>query len=56
MSDPRIKQIKIKTGVLNRMCKETISYEKEADQIMAKIKKMQDEGLYYYYYLFFLFF
>ncbi|KAB7497209.1 Tubulin-specific chaperone A [Armadillidium nasatum] len=49
MSDPRIRQIKIKTGVLSRTAKEKLSYEKEADQIMEKIKKMQDEGKEVYY-------
>lgn len=49
MADPRIKQLRIKTGVLKRCCKETISYKKEADQIQEKIKKMQEEGQEVYY-------
>lgn len=49
MADPRIKQLRIKTGILKRCCKEKISYEKEADQIQDKIKKMQDEGQDVYY-------
>jgi len=44
MSDPRIKQIKIKTGVLKRVGKEKLSYRKEADQQKAKIEKMKEEG------------
>ncbi|XP_071540482.1 tubulin-specific chaperone A [Panulirus ornatus] len=49
MADPRIKQLRIKTGVLKRCCKEKISYEKEAEQIQDKIKKMQEEGQEVYY-------
>lgn len=45
MADPRIRQFRIKTGVLRRCCKEKISYEKEAEQIQEKIKKMQEEGV-----------
>jgi len=44
MSDPRLKQIKIKTGVLKRVGKEKLSYRKEADQNKAKLQKMKDEG------------
>jgi len=44
MSDPRIKQIKIKTGVLKRAGKEKASYRKEADMQKAKIEKMKEEG------------
>ena len=44
MSDPRIKQLKIKTGVLKRVGKEKLSYRKEADQQKAKIEKMKAEG------------
>jgi tubulin-specific chaperone A len=44
MSDPRIKQIKIKTGVLRRVGKEKLSYRKEADQQKAKIEKMKADG------------
>lgn len=46
MSETRLKQLRIKTGVLKRCCKELISYQKEAEQIQDKIKKMQDEGQY----------
>jgi len=44
MSDPRLKQIKIKTGVLKRVGKEKLSYRKEADQQKAKIEKMKEDG------------
>ncbi|KAK8396808.1 hypothetical protein O3P69_005046 [Scylla paramamosain] len=49
MSETRLKQLRIKTGVLKRCCKELISYQKEAEQIQEKIKKMQDEGQEVYY-------
>lgn len=32
MADPRIKTLKIKTGVVRRLAKEKVVYEKEADQ------------------------
>jgi len=44
MADPRIKEIRIKTGVVKRCGKEILMYQKEADQIKEKIKKMQAEG------------
>ncbi|ROT78976.1 tubulin-specific chaperone A [Penaeus vannamei] len=49
MADPRIKQLRIKTGILKRTYKEKISYEKEAEQIQEKIRKMQEEGQEVYY-------
>ncbi|XP_050732730.1 tubulin-specific chaperone A-like [Eriocheir sinensis] len=49
MSETLLKQLRIKTGVLKRCCKELISYQKEAEQIQEKIKKMQDEGQDVYY-------
>merc|ERR1719315_887911 len=42
--DPRLKQIKIKTGVLKRVGKEKLSYRKEADQQKLKIDKMKEDG------------
>lgn len=42
--DPRLKQIKIKTGVLKRVGKEKLSYRKEADMQKAKLDKMKEEG------------
>ncbi|GFR79577.1 tubulin-specific chaperone A [Elysia marginata] len=44
MADPRIKQIKIKTGVVKRLTKEKDSYEKEAKQLEAKVEKMKADG------------
>lgn len=32
MADPRIRTLKIKTGVVRRLAKEKLVYEKEADQ------------------------
>ncbi|XP_073989946.1 tubulin-specific chaperone A-like [Rhodnius prolixus] len=44
MADPRIKTIKIQTGVLRRLTKEKVSYEKEVDIQRAKIEKYKEEG------------
>lgn len=44
MADPRIKQIRIKTGVVKRLTKEKISYEKEVIQEEKRIQKMKEEG------------
>ncbi|GFS87839.1 tubulin-specific chaperone A [Nephila pilipes] len=44
MADPRIKQIKIKTGVVKRLAKEKLMYEKEAVKEKAKLEKMQASG------------
>lgn len=49
MADPRIKEIRIKTGIVKRVGKEITMYQKEAQQIKDKIKKMQDEGQEVYY-------
>uniref|UniRef100_A0A1W7RC67 Tubulin-specific chaperone A n=1 Tax=Agkistrodon contortrix contortrix TaxID=8713 RepID=A0A1W7RC67_AGKCO len=43
MADPRIRQIKIKTGVVKRLAKEKVMYEKEAKQQEEKIEKMKAE-------------
>ncbi|KAA0184576.1 hypothetical protein HAZT_HAZT007660 [Hyalella azteca] len=45
MADPRLKSLRIKTGVLKRTYKETISYQNEAAKIQEKIKKMQEDGV-----------
>jgi len=42
--DPRIRQLKIKTGVCKRSGKEKASYLKEAAQQKAKIEKMKAEN------------
>jgi len=44
MADPRIKTLRIKTGVLKRICKETFMYQKEATEIQEKIGNMQSQG------------
>lgn len=44
MSDVRIKQIKIKTGVVKRLAKEKAMYEKEAELQRLKVEKMKEEG------------
>uniref|UniRef100_A0A8W8I9Z6 Tubulin-specific chaperone A n=1 Tax=Magallana gigas TaxID=29159 RepID=A0A8W8I9Z6_MAGGI len=41
MADPRVKQIKIKTGVVKRLTKEKVSYEKEAVKIEEKVEQMK---------------
>ncbi|XP_006744080.1 tubulin-specific chaperone A [Leptonychotes weddellii] len=43
MADPRVRQIKIKTGVVKRLVKEKVMYEKEAKQQEEKIEKMKAE-------------
>lgn len=44
MSDPRIRMIKIKTGVLKRLTKEKTVYEREIDQQKQRIEKLRAEG------------
>ncbi|EEZ97218.1 tubulin-specific chaperone A [Tribolium castaneum] len=44
MADPRIKTLKIKTGVVKRLAKEKVTYEKEADQQRNRIEKLKREG------------
>ncbi|XP_036598054.1 tubulin-specific chaperone A isoform X1 [Notamacropus eugenii] len=43
MADPRVRQIKIKTGVVKRLIKEKSMYEKEAKQQEEKVEKMKAE-------------
>ncbi|EDK99004.1 mCG125725, partial [Mus musculus] len=42
MADPRVRQVKIKTGVV-RLVKERVMHEKEAKQEEEKIEKMKAE-------------
>lgn len=42
--DPRIRQIKIKTGVLKRSEKEMKMYQQEAVHEEAKLEKMKSDG------------
>ncbi|KPJ20936.1 Tubulin-specific chaperone A [Papilio machaon] len=44
MADPRIRQIKIKTGVVKRIAREKSLYEKEAEEQKEKVQKIKDEG------------
>ncbi|XP_061200257.1 tubulin-specific chaperone A [Neopsephotus bourkii] len=44
MADPRLKQIRIKTGVVRRLAKEKVMYENEVKQQEEKIKKMKAEA------------
>ncbi|XP_060057059.1 tubulin-specific chaperone A [Erinaceus europaeus] len=43
MTDPRVRQMKIKTGVVKRLVKEKVMYENEAKQQEEKIEKMKAE-------------
>ncbi|KAJ2938462.1 hypothetical protein O0L34_g15699 [Tuta absoluta] len=44
MADPRIRQIKIKTGVVKRIAKEKVVYEKEAEQQRNRVQKLKEQG------------
>lgn len=44
MADPRIRQLKIKTGVVKRIAKEKVVYEKETELQRNRIQKYKDEG------------
>ncbi|XP_076836039.1 tubulin-specific chaperone A [Brachyhypopomus gauderio] len=44
MSDPRIRQIKIKTGVVKRLAKEEVLYMKEATQQEERIERLKAEA------------
>ncbi|XP_017751013.1 PREDICTED: tubulin-specific chaperone A [Rhinopithecus bieti] len=43
MAEPRVRQIKIKTGVVKRIVEEKQAFEKEAKQQEEKIEKMRAE-------------
>ena len=42
--DPRVRALKIKTGVVKRTGKEKLSYVKESHQQRDKLQKMKDDG------------
>ena len=42
--DPRLKKLRISTGVVTRCGKEKLSYRTEADMQKVKIEKMKLEG------------
>ena len=44
MSDPRLRTLKIKTGVVKRLAKEKVTYEKEAEQQRDRVQKYKDQG------------
>lgn len=44
MADPRIRTIKIKTGVVKRLTKEKTVYEREAEQQKVRIEKLKKDG------------
>ncbi|XP_067667202.1 tubulin-specific chaperone A-like [Haliotis asinina] len=44
MDDQRIKQIKIRTGVVKRLTKEKSMYEKEVETLEARVNKLKEEG------------
>lgn len=44
MADPRLKTIKIKTGVVKRVTKEKIVYERELEEQKEKIEKFKQAG------------
>jgi len=41
MSDPRLKTLKIKTGVVKRLTKEKIMYAQEAEKQDEKVQQMK---------------
>lgn len=44
MADPRLRQFTIKTGVVRRLTKEKIVYEKEVIQQQNRIERLRAEG------------
>lgn len=44
MADPRIKTLKIKTGVVKRLTKEKLVYIKETEQQREKVEKLKQSG------------
>lgn len=44
MADPRIKTLKIKTGVVKRLTKEKLMYIKETEQQREKVEKLKASG------------
>ncbi|KAA0719786.1 A TCP1-chaperonin cofactor [Triplophysa tibetana] len=44
MADPRIRQIKIKTGVVRRLAKEKMMYIKESKQQEEKVERLKAEA------------
>jgi len=44
MADPRIKTLKIKTGVVKRLTKEKLMYIQETEQQLEKVQKLKEAG------------
>ncbi|XP_059610262.1 tubulin-specific chaperone A [Phlebotomus argentipes] len=44
MADPRVKALKIKTGIVKRLAKEKISYEKESERERERLLKFKNDG------------
>jgi len=44
MADPRIKTLKIKTGVVKRLTKEKLMYIQETEQQREKVQKLKEAG------------
>ena len=44
MADPRLRQLTIKSGVLKRLTKEKIVYEREVEQQRTRIEKLKAAG------------
>lgn len=44
MADPRLKQLRIKTGVVTRITKEKQSYEKETEREKERLLKLKHQG------------
>ncbi|XP_026463787.1 tubulin-specific chaperone A-like [Ctenocephalides felis] len=44
MADPRLRQIKIQTGIVKRLTKEADCYEKEAEQQKKRVISYKDQG------------
>lgn len=52
MADPRIKTLKIKTGIVKRLTKEKLMYVQELEQQQLKVEKLKEAGkLNDYYFL-----
>ncbi|KAF7998087.1 hypothetical protein HCN44_009485 [Aphidius gifuensis] len=43
-TDPRIRTLKIKTGVVKRLAKEKVTYEKEVSLQKDRVQKFKDQG------------
>lgn len=44
MADPRIRQITIKTGIVKRLTKEKVMYEKDAQSQQVRVDKLKTAG------------